>query len=109
MSDLEASVDRIAAETRFSGVVRVDRGGDVELAKAYGLAHRDHEVVNAGRHAVRYRQWNQGTDRNDRDEPDRRGTAEDDHDRAFGAGGGYAADRRRGDGRAPACSPIGHR
>jgi CubicO group peptidase (beta-lactamase class C family) len=46
MSGLEASVDRIAAETRFSGVVWVDRGGDVQLAKAYGLAHRGHEVPN---------------------------------------------------------------
>jgi hypothetical protein len=42
MSGLEASIDRIAAETRFSGVVWVDRGGDVQLAKAYGLAHRGH-------------------------------------------------------------------
>jgi len=47
VSGLEASVDRIAAETRFSGVVRVDRGGDVQLAKAYGLAHRGHQVANA--------------------------------------------------------------
>jgi CubicO group peptidase (beta-lactamase class C family) len=47
MSGLGASVDRIAAETRFSGVVRVDRGGDVQLAKAYGLAHRGHGVPNA--------------------------------------------------------------
>ena len=47
MSGLEASVDRIAAETRFSGVVRVDRGGGVQLAKAYGLAHRGHGVANA--------------------------------------------------------------
>ncbi len=47
VSGVEASVDRIAAETRFSGVVRVDRGGDVQLAKAYGLAHRGHEVANA--------------------------------------------------------------
>jgi CubicO group peptidase (beta-lactamase class C family) len=47
MSDLEVSVDRIAAETRFSGVVRVERGGDVQLAKAYGLAHRGYEVPNA--------------------------------------------------------------
>lgn len=47
MSGLEASVDRIAAETRFSGVVWVDRGGDVQLARAYGLAHRGHEVANA--------------------------------------------------------------
>jgi CubicO group peptidase (beta-lactamase class C family) len=47
VSGLEASVDRIAAETRFSGVVWVDRGGDVQLAKAYGLAHRGHKVANA--------------------------------------------------------------
>ena len=47
MNGLEASVDRIAAETRFSGVVRVDRSGDVQLAKAYGLAHRGHGVANA--------------------------------------------------------------
>jgi CubicO group peptidase (beta-lactamase class C family) len=40
------SVDGIAAETRFSGVVRVDRGGTVELAKAYGLAHRGYGVAN---------------------------------------------------------------
>jgi CubicO group peptidase (beta-lactamase class C family) len=47
MSGLEASVDRITAETRFSGAVRVDRGGDVQFAKAYGLAHRGHGVANA--------------------------------------------------------------
>jgi CubicO group peptidase (beta-lactamase class C family) len=47
MSGLEAFVDRIAAETRFSGVVRVDRGGEVQLAKAYGLAHRGYVVPNA--------------------------------------------------------------
>ena len=40
MDDLEASVDRVAVATGFSGVVRVDRDGRVELAKAYGLAHR---------------------------------------------------------------------
>jgi CubicO group peptidase (beta-lactamase class C family) len=37
----------MAAETRFSGVVWVDRGGDTQLAKAYGLAHRGYEVANA--------------------------------------------------------------
>jgi len=44
---LEASVDRVAAETGFSGVVRVDRGDDVQLAKAYGLAHRGYQIANA--------------------------------------------------------------
>jgi CubicO group peptidase (beta-lactamase class C family) len=47
MSGMEASVDRIAAETRFSGVVRVERSGDVQLAKAYGLSHRGLGVANA--------------------------------------------------------------
>ena len=46
MSGLEDSVDRIAAETGFAGVVRVDRGDDIQLAKAYGLAHRGFEIAN---------------------------------------------------------------
>ena len=46
MSDLETELDALAAETGFSGVVRVDRGGEVELAKAYGLAHRGYEIPN---------------------------------------------------------------
>jgi CubicO group peptidase (beta-lactamase class C family) len=46
LSVLQDSVDRIAAETAFSGVVRVDRGGEVELAKAYGLAHRGWGIAN---------------------------------------------------------------
>ncbi len=40
------SIDRIAAETGFSGVVRVDRGDDVEFVNAYGLAHRGFEIAN---------------------------------------------------------------
>jgi len=40
------SVDRIAADTGFSGAVRVDRGDDVVLAKAFGLSHRGHGVAN---------------------------------------------------------------
>ena len=36
----------IAESGDFSGVVRLDRGDDVELAKAYGLAHRGHEIPN---------------------------------------------------------------
>jgi CubicO group peptidase (beta-lactamase class C family) len=46
MNDLEGSVNRIAAETAFSGVVRVDRGGGIEFVKAYGLAHRGWEIPN---------------------------------------------------------------
>ncbi|HYY78737.1 MAG TPA: serine hydrolase domain-containing protein [Actinomycetes bacterium] len=45
MSDPEEAVDRIAAATGFSGVVRVD-GGGVRFARAYGLAHRGHRVAN---------------------------------------------------------------
>jgi CubicO group peptidase (beta-lactamase class C family) len=40
VNDLEASVDALAAETNFSGVVRVDRGDAIDVAKAYGLANR---------------------------------------------------------------------
>jgi CubicO group peptidase (beta-lactamase class C family) len=45
MDDLEESVDRVAAESGLSGVVRVDRGDGAELAKAYGLAHRGHQIA----------------------------------------------------------------
>jgi CubicO group peptidase (beta-lactamase class C family) len=44
--DLARSVDRIAHDTDFSGVVRVDRDGAVELARAYGEAHRALGVPN---------------------------------------------------------------
>jgi len=46
MTALEDSVDRLAAETRFAGVVRVDSGDDVRFAKAYGLAHRGCALAN---------------------------------------------------------------
>jgi len=46
MSDLAGSVDRIAARSAFSGVVRFDRGDEIELVKAYGLAHRGFEIPN---------------------------------------------------------------
>jgi CubicO group peptidase (beta-lactamase class C family) len=41
---LAADVDAIAAETGFSGVVRVDRAGRELFSRAYGLADRAHEV-----------------------------------------------------------------
>jgi len=43
---LDHSIDRVAAETGFSGVVRVDRGDEVEFVKAYGFAHRGWEIPN---------------------------------------------------------------
>ena len=45
--DLSDAVDEIAAATKFSGVVRVDRGDTVVLLKAYGWADRAHAVANA--------------------------------------------------------------
>jgi CubicO group peptidase (beta-lactamase class C family) len=43
---LENDIDRIAMETGFSGVVRVDRGDSIEIAKAYGMAHRGLQIAN---------------------------------------------------------------
>ena len=39
-------LDALAAETSFTGVVRVDRTDGIELATAYGLAHRGWEIPN---------------------------------------------------------------
>ena len=47
LEGLEAAVDRIAGQTGFSGVVRVDVDGGVRLARAYGLAHRGHGIANS--------------------------------------------------------------
>ena len=43
---LENDIDRVALETGFSGVVRVDRGDSIEIAKAYGMAHRGLQIAN---------------------------------------------------------------
>jgi CubicO group peptidase (beta-lactamase class C family) len=40
------TVEQIASETAFSGAVRVDHGGDLVFAKAYGYAHRGHRIPN---------------------------------------------------------------
>ncbi|MCR3749962.1 serine hydrolase domain-containing protein [Lentzea californiensis] len=39
-------LDKIAEDTGFSGVVQVDRAGEIEFAKAYGLANRAYGVPN---------------------------------------------------------------
>jgi CubicO group peptidase (beta-lactamase class C family) len=39
-------IDALAARTGFAGVVSVDRAGEVEFARAYGLAHRGWAVPN---------------------------------------------------------------
>jgi CubicO group peptidase (beta-lactamase class C family) len=46
VDDLAASIDRVAASSRFSGVVRVDRPGSEALVRAYGFAHRGLRVRN---------------------------------------------------------------
>ena len=46
MDALAEAIDAVAGEHDFSGVVSVDRGGEVELARAYGLAHRAHRIPN---------------------------------------------------------------
>ncbi len=46
MDALTKSIDKIAASTAFSGVVRIDRDEDSSFAIAYGLAHRGHRIAN---------------------------------------------------------------
>src|SRR3954464_5926270 len=47
MSDLGRELDAVASEGAFSGVVRIDRSDRLELARAYGPAHRGFEIPNA--------------------------------------------------------------
>jgi CubicO group peptidase (beta-lactamase class C family) len=44
---MDAEIDALAAEHGFSGVVSVDRRGQVEVRRAYGSAHRAYGVPNA--------------------------------------------------------------
>jgi CubicO group peptidase (beta-lactamase class C family) len=46
MTELGNAIDAVAAESQLSGVVRVDRGGATELARAYGDADRAHGIAN---------------------------------------------------------------
>jgi len=46
MSDLGRELDAVASEGAFSGVVRIDRSDRLELARAYGPAHRGFEIPN---------------------------------------------------------------
>ncbi len=46
MDDLEREIDALAAETDFSGVTRIDRGDDLLVANAYGLADRRWGIPN---------------------------------------------------------------
>jgi CubicO group peptidase (beta-lactamase class C family) len=44
---LQRELDSLAVENSFAGVVRVDRGSDVVVERAYGFAHRGVEIPNA--------------------------------------------------------------
>ena len=47
MQSWKARIDAVAGATGFSGVVRIDRSGTVELEEAYGLADRAYGIPNA--------------------------------------------------------------
>lgn len=46
MADLERDLTALATEKQFSGVVRVDRAGETQVAAAFGLAERGFGVPN---------------------------------------------------------------
>lgn len=46
MGNCADAVDRLANDTGFSGVVRVDRGDTTEFVRPYGLAHRGWGIAN---------------------------------------------------------------
>jgi CubicO group peptidase (beta-lactamase class C family) len=40
------AVNSLAEQSGFAGVVSVDRGGEIEFGRAYGLAHRGFRMPN---------------------------------------------------------------
>lgn len=52
MADLQDAVDGLALEGDFHGVVRVDRGGELLLERAYGLADRRYGVAMTPQHQL---------------------------------------------------------
>src|SRR4029079_7217793 len=48
-------LDALASETAFSGVVRIDRAGEIELARAYGLAPPGFHTPNAVHYGLAHR------------------------------------------------------
>lgn len=46
LPDLAESIQSVASEIGFSGVVQVDEGDDTEVSEAFGLAHRGFGVPN---------------------------------------------------------------
>src|SRR5690348_8351684 len=47
MPELQHEVEALAQASRFSGVVRVDRGDEVVVSSAYGLANRAYGIPNS--------------------------------------------------------------
>jgi CubicO group peptidase (beta-lactamase class C family) len=89
--------------------VWVDRSGEVQLAKAYGLAHRGHGVANTVDTQFGIASGTKGLTALTVVSLIEEGRLEMTTSARSVLGGGSAADRRRGHGRAPARSPIGHR
>ena len=56
MSELAQELDALAAESSFAGVVRIDRGDEVVVEKAYGLARPPMGDPEPTGHAVRDRE-----------------------------------------------------
>ena len=52
MADPQDAVDGLAREGDFHGVVRVDRGGELLLERAYGLADRRHGIAMTPQHQL---------------------------------------------------------
>jgi len=52
MAELQNAVEGLALEGDFHGVVRVDRGGELLLERAYGLADRRHGIAMTPQHQL---------------------------------------------------------
>src|SRR5690242_12621502 len=46
MESLARAIDELARSSGFSGVVRIDRAGEIALAQGYGFADRAHGIAN---------------------------------------------------------------
>ena len=60
MDELRRELDRVTAETSFSGAVRIDREGAIDVAMAYGLAHRGWAIPNTVDTRFAHRQRSKG-------------------------------------------------
>ena len=109
MTGLADAVDAVAAETGFSGVVRVDRDGAVEFAAAYGLAHRGWGIPNTVDVRFAVASGSKTLTALAVVSLIEDGVLELTTTARSVLGAGPPADRRGRHGRAPAVAPIGHR